>query len=280
MGAQPKERPGLGMTLSDALVLMAPSDADLPPGEAVRREQATELVYAALSRLAPRIVSAEHRDGVVQDVLIRLYKGRPGSRRYTSTDGEAEAYLVKALGNRVIDLHRKSQKDRKRWVSATPDAEGLGGHEAVDAETPEAVAIAGETRALVSEATTVLFEQALPAIARTLQNAEGFLMNVHDLRAIAGDDLTVDEIVEREGGRGDAFVKVRNRVYQRHKRTRGYLLEVPRNKPTDLPRLSEWLVSAGLPPELDREVRRVAAEVFAPRVERGDGSTYAQEHDS
>lgn len=269
------------MTLSDALVVMAPSDSTLSGEEQRRREDATTLVYDVLRRLARRCGPRDYQDEVVQDVLIRLAKNRPGPRRYTANDVEAESYLLKALGNRVTDLHRRTQKDRKRWESATPDEDSWGkAQEAVDPTTPEALAIAAEQGALLDEAATVLFDRAIPEIARSLQNPDGFMSNVRDLRAIADDDLTVDAIVEREGGHGDAFVKVRNRVYQRHKRTRGYLLEVPRNKPDDLARLSAWLVGAAVRPELEREVRRVAAEVFAPRVERGDGKTGAQEHDS
>jgi DNA-directed RNA polymerase specialized sigma24 family protein len=269
------------MTLSDALVVMAPSDSSLSAEEQRRREDATALVYDALGRLARRCAPRDRQDEVVQDVLIRLAKNRPGPRRYTANDVEAEAYLLKALSNRVTDLHRRTQKDRKRWESSTPDEDGWSKPvEAVDATTPEALAIAAEQGALLEEAAAVLFERAIPEIAQSLQNPDGFIANVRDLRAIAADDLTVDAIVVRESGQGDAFVKVRNRVYQRHKRTRGYLLEVPRNKPDDLARLSAWLVGAAVRPELEREVRRVAAEVFAPRVERGDSKTASQEQDS
>ena len=152
--------------------------------------------------------------------------------------------------------------------------------QAVDETTPEGVAIARETGDLVERASAMLFDRAIPAIAATLQNPEGFLTNVADLRAIADEELTVDQIVEREGGHGDAYVKVRNRVYQRHKRTRAYLLEVPRNKPGELPRLTQWLRDAALPTGLEYEVRRIATDIFAPRVDRGDGSTGAQEQDS
>ncbi len=266
------------MTLSDALVSMAPVDDTLPPEQASRRADATALVYGALTRLAQRAVDRDRRDEVVQDVLVRLYTSRPGARRYTSTDGEAEAYLLRALGNRQIDMHRQAQKIRRREVSATPDEEGRGGYEAVDNDNPEQTAIARQTEALVEKARTTLFEQALPTIAKSLQNPAGFLMNADDLRAIAEDETTVDEIVDREGGRGDTFAKVRNRVYQRHKRMRAYLLESPRNAPRDVPRLSEWLAGAMLAPELEVEVRRVAAEIFAPRIERGDGGTAAQEY--
>jgi DNA-directed RNA polymerase specialized sigma24 family protein len=269
------------MTLSDALVLMAPSDSTLSIEEQRRREDATLLVYEVLGRLARRYRATDRQAEIVQDVLIRLAKNRPGPRRYTANDVEAEAYLLKALANRVTDMHRRTQKDRKRWESSTPDEEGWSrAPEAVDATTPEALAIAAEQGALLEEATTVLFDRAIPEIARSLQNPDGFIANVRDLRAIAADDLTVEAIVDREGGQGDAFVKVRNRVYQRHKRTRGYLLEVPRNKPTDVARLSAWLVDAAVRPELEREVRRVAAEVFAPRVDRSDGRSGTQEHEA
>lgn len=261
------------MTLSEALVQMAPSDSGLAADEQQRREEATTLVYHVLARLARRCGPRTLQDEVVQDVLIRLAKNRPGPRRYTANEVEAEAYLLKALSNRVTDLHRRTQKDRRRWESSTPDDDGWSrAPEAVDATTPEQLVIASEQGALLDEAAGVLFEQAIPDIARSLQNPDGFLANVRDLRAIADDDLTVDAIVAREGGQGDSFVKVRNRVYQRHKRARGYLLEVPRNKPDDVARLSAWLVAAAMRPELEHEVRRVAAEVFAPRVDRSERS--------
>lgn len=267
------------MTLSEALVRMAPSDTGLDTGERQHREAATTLVYHVLVRLARRH-GRDVQDEIVQDVLIRLARNRPGPRRYTANDVEAEAYLLKALSNRVTDLHRRMQKERRRWESSTPDEDGWGrAPEAVDATTPEQLLMAAEQGALLDEASTVLFDQAIPDIARSLQNPDGFLANVSDLRAIAADDLSVDTIVAREGGQGDSFVKVRNRVYQRHKRARGYLLEVPRNKPADVARLSAWLVAASIRPELEHEVRRMAAEVFAPRIDRSDRSG-AQELES
>jgi DNA-directed RNA polymerase specialized sigma24 family protein len=268
------------MTLSDALVLMAPSDAMLFADDRCRRDEATTVVYHVMVRLGRRTLPADHRDLVVQDVLIRLSKSRPGRLRYTATDGEAEAYLVKALRNRMTDIHRAAQRMRARLVSAEANEDGWAPHEAVDHATPEAVVIAAETDARLTEATTVLFDQAVPAIARSLQNPGGFLTNVDDLRAIAEGDLTVDTIVEREGGSGDAYVKVRNRVYQRHKRTRAYLLEVPPNTAAGLPRLTQWLRDAALSPEREQDVRRIASEIFAPRVDRGLSRMDAQEHEA
>jgi DNA-directed RNA polymerase specialized sigma24 family protein len=268
------------MTLSDALVLMAPSDASLPADDRCRRDDATTVVYHVMVRLARRTLPADHRDLVVQDVLIRLSKSRPGRLRYTTNDGEAEAYLLKALRNRMIDIHRTTQRERARWKSSEADDDGWAPFAPVVHDTPESLVIADQTVALVTEATTCLFDKAIPAIASTLQNPGGFLTNVDDLRAIAEGELTIDEIVDREGGHGDAYVKVRNRVYQRHKRTRAYLLEVPPNRAGGLPRLAEWLRDAALSPELEQEVRRIATRIFAPRVDRADARTDVQEHAS
>ncbi len=261
----------LAMTLSDALVGMAPSDGTLRPDEAARRELATTMVYDALVRLARRVVPVDHRDSAVQDVLIRLSKGRPGPRRYTASDNEAEAYLRTALDNTVTDIHRRLQKERRRWESATVEDDDRPKPERfVDRTTPEALALAGEHEALIGQAMNRLFDEAIPQIAAGLQNPAGFLENIGDLRAIADDDLTVDAIVAREGGQVETYVKVRNRVYQRHKRARAYLLEVPANRPAGLPRLTAWLRQARLSAELEQEIRRLAVEVFAPRVERSD----------
>ncbi len=257
------------MTLSDALVGMAPSGGTLSPDEVARRDGATTMVYEALVRLARRGVPADHRDAAVQDVLIRLSKNRPGPRRYTSSDNEAEAYLKTALDNIVTDMYRRLQKERRRWESATVEEDDWPKPERfVDRTTPEALAMAAEHEALIGQAMTCLFEKAIPEIAGGLQNPDGFLENIGDLRAIAHDELTVDAIVAREGGQVETFVKVRNRVYQRHKRARAYLLEVPANKPAALPRLTAWLRTSQLSSELEQEIRRLATEVFAPRVER------------
>jgi hypothetical protein len=259
------------MTLSDALVGMAPSDRTLLPEEAARRDDATTVVYEALVRLARRVVPVDHRDVAVQDVLIRLSKNRPGPRRYTASDNEAEAYLKTALDNKVTDIHRRMQKERRRWESATAEEDDRPKAERfVDRTTPEALAMAGQHEALIALAITRLFDEAIPQIAGGLQNPDGFLENIRDLRAIADDDLSVDAIVAREGGQVNTYVKVRNRIYQRHKRARAYLLEVPANKPAGLPRLTEWLRESQLPSELEQEIRKLATEVFAPRVERGD----------
>ena len=267
------------MTLSDALVLMAPPDRTLSLDEDARRQAATALVYDTLCSLARRVVPAGKRDDVVNDVVLRLMKNRPGPRRYTSSDAEANGYLVTALKNMVRDSINRDRDELHRLVSTTPDDDD-GRPRELPAPDPDirSVLIDREDRtasaALLAEADQVLYDHAIPAIARTLREGDGFLATVRDIRAIAREATTIDEIVAREQRDNDTFVRTRNRIYQRQKRTRGYLLEVPRNRPDDVPRLSAWLIGAALAPEVEDAVRAVAHFDFAPRVLHA-GSTQA-----
>ena len=262
------------MTLSDALVLMAPPDRRLSPEEDARRQSAIELVYEHLARLARRVVPEPKRDDVVNDVVVRLMKNRPGPRRYTATDAEATSYLVTALKNKLRDSAGRDRDDLRRLVSTTPDEDDGRPRELPDPSLDiGSVLIDRESHlsqsSLLIRADAILYEQAIPAIAGTLREGDGFLANVRDIRAIARETTTIDDIVAREQRTGDTFVRTRNRIYQRQKRARGYLLEVPRNRPDDVPRLSAWLVGAVLDPELETAVRAVANFDFAPRVQHG-----------
>ncbi|WP_239490716.1 hypothetical protein [Luteitalea sp. TBR-22] len=268
------------MTLSQALVEMAPPDRTLSPEENQRRERAIVMVFEELSRLARRVVEPAHRDELVSNLLYRLMKNRPGPRRYTADDEGARAYLVRGLRNQEKDAHRRDARqanrcpdprDRDSRKARAPEDEDF-----VDPETPDDNLQQDERARLEAEATRQLFDLAIPAISRSLQNPTGFLANMADLRAIFDGTLSVDQIVAREGGTPETYTTVRNRVYQRHKRARAYLLEVPRNRPDDVPRLTAWLTRAGLPSELTDEVRRVANEVFAPRVDRGEAALEEQ----
>ena len=268
------------MTLSDALVLMAPSDRMLSPDEDARRQASTAMVYTALVALARRVVPADKRDDVVNDVVVRLMKNRPGPRRYTCTDAEANGYLVTALRNMLRDSASRDRDDLHRLVSTTPDDED-GRARDLPAADPDirSVLIDREDHtanaALLAEADQVLYEKAIPAIARTLREGDGFVATVRDIRAIARETTTIDDIVAREQRETDTFVRTRNRIYQRQKRTRGYLLEVPRNRPDDVPRLSAWLIGAALAPAVEQAVRAVAHFDFAPRVQHGSNTQAA-----
>jgi DNA-directed RNA polymerase specialized sigma24 family protein len=262
------------MTLSDALVLMAPPDRTLSPDEDERRQTATAMVYAALLSLARRVVPAVKRDDAVNDVVLRLMKNRPGPRRYTSTDAEANAYLVTALKNMLRDSVNRDRDDLHRLVSTTPDDDEGRPRDLPDPHLDiRSVLIDRQDHATnsarLAQADDLLYGQAIPDIAQTLREGDGFLATVRDIRAIAREITTIDEIVAREQRGDDTFVRTRNRIYQRQKRTRGYLLEVPRNRPHDVPRLSAWLGGACLPPEIEEAVRAVAHFDFAPRVLHG-----------
>jgi hypothetical protein len=251
---------------------MAPPDRTLSPEENQRRECAIVMVFEEMSRLARRTLDPDHRDELVSNLLYRLMKNRPGPGRYAADDEGARAYLVRGLRNQARDAERQKVRDA-RWI-ATPKDRDTGkprtarDEDFVDPETAEDILRQAEQDRLEAEAKRQLFDEAIPVIAKELQNPTGFLANIADLRAIFEDDLSVHAIVMREGGTDATYKTVRNRVYQRHKRTRAYLLEVPRNKPHDVPRLTAWLSKAGLAPELADEVRRLAHEVFAPRVDR------------
>jgi DNA-directed RNA polymerase specialized sigma24 family protein len=270
-----KERLTLAMTLPEALALLAPSDSTLPPDEGLRRDEAIERIWRELDRLARAIV---HVPGIEpQDVssmlLVRLMRLGPGRRgREVATEGEAQAFLRCCIKNQVRDILRKRGR-RPQEVSMHPDEDGFGGYEAVDPLTAEDILMEQHDEAMalqyLTEATRLLYEEAIPVIAGKLQNAQGFRESVEDLRAIARGHVTMEDIVRREGGVDGTFERVRNRVYQRHKRTRAYLLDVPTNRPTNLPRLTEWLRDAALDPKLDAAVRIVAQRDFAPRVVHG-----------
>lgn len=265
------------MTLSDALVLMAPPDRTLSSADDGRRQAAIAMAYEALLALARRVVPAAKRDDVVNDVVLRLMKNRPGPRRYTATDAEANGYLVTALKNMLRDSANRDRDELHRLVSTTPDDED-GRPRDLPAPDPDIRSVLIDNQehsvgsALLATADQVLYEQAIPAIARTLREGDGFLATVRDIRAIARESTTIDDIVARERRGDDTFVRTRNRIYQRQKRTRGYLLEVPRNRPDDVPRLSAWLRGASLAADVEEAVRAIAHFDFAPRVQHGSAT--------
>lgn len=268
------------MTLSQALVEMAPPDRTLSPEENQRRQLAIAAVFEETTRLARRVLGPDGRDELVSNLLYRLIKNRPGPRRHTADDEGARAYLVRGLRNQEKDAHRRQARHLDRFPPPrerdSGKARAAGDDDFVDTESPEDILRQNEQERLEAEARRLLFDEAIPAIAKALQNPTGFLANIADLRDIFDDVLSVDAIVTREGGTDETRVTVRNRVYQRHKRARAYLLEVPRNKPDDVPRLTAWLMAAGLSPVLSEEVRRVAHEVFAPRVDRSEAASQEQ----
>jgi DNA-directed RNA polymerase specialized sigma24 family protein len=214
------------MTLSDALVRMAPPDRMLSHDEDAQRQAAIELIYSALVTLGRRVVPESHRDDVVSDVLVRLMKNRPGPRRYTASDGEATGYLVTALKNRWRDGLSRVGDDRRRLTSTTAEDEDRPDRELRDPAADIRSALIERERhsaqaRLLAQADDVLYAHAIPAIAGTLREGDGFLANVRDIRAIAREAATIDDIVAREQRDGDTFVRTRNRIYQRQKRARG-----------------------------------------------------------
>ncbi len=198
------------MTLSDALVLMAPSDATLPPAEQARRDQAMVLVHDELQRIA-RVVErhGDPRD-LAHDAFLKLIRLGPRLERVTSE----RAFLTTCLRNLQRDRWRRDKG--ARMVSIHPDEDGSGGVDLPDGDDPEGLTIEAEqavdASTRLAEARRVLYADAIPAIATTLQQPAGFLVSVEDIRELARDPLVITGIVGRERREGETFVRARNRV--------------------------------------------------------------------
>jgi hypothetical protein len=115
--------------------------------------------------------------------------------------------------------------------------------------------------ALLHEARAVLYERAVPEIARSAEgrfDRDGFERSIADMRDLFHARTTVERILtERDGAGG---VAGRNRLYKQHTRARTRLL-------SELP---AWLVQAALSQRLNMAVRNLACAELAPRVDRED----------
>lgn len=250
------------MTLLEAFQELAPVPADLPSEVRTRREQAAVHIWDALRRVARRALPGhQDADAFVSNVAMRLLLNGPRGTQMTgpTSDAAVEAYLYTSLRNQWRDLQRKTrghhsldddEPGRLLQIevdhrSASPFADAL---ELVAAEQGEA---------LMADATRVLYEHALPAVAGTHRDAQGFALTVRDVRDLTREAITIEAIVAREGLPPGSTSH--NRLYKRHQRTRTRFLDG----------LTAWLATEALPPHLDLAVRRVAQHDMTARVVRG-----------
>lgn len=251
------------MTLPQALQELAPVPDDLPPDVRQRRETACEVVFRVLGALAPRVLrGSDHADDAVMAVLTRLLTTGPrGPGDQFAGDGQAEAYLRTALRNHQRDVFRRNGKlvfvdpdDPAGELMVTTAAAGRTARRIPPA--PLAQLLDAERWHLLDEATTTLYEQALPAVAAHVHDPGRFSRIVLDVRDLARDATSIDAIVVRDGlTPGTTAI---NRLYQQHRRARGVFLE----------RLRGWLADHPLPSDLDDVVRRLAEYDMASRVPR------------
>jgi hypothetical protein len=117
--------------------------------------------------------------------------------------------------------------------------------------------------ALLAQAQRLLYEEAVPAIARETDgrfDRDGFLAAVQQMRALHQRSLTLDALLVETDGKVTAAG--RNRLYKQHERARTRLLGA----------LPAWLQARRLDDTLDQVLRRLAATELASRVTRGAGA--------
>lgn len=250
------------MTLHEALQELAPVPDDLPSDLRTRREEACEIVYATLRARAPRVLKGSYdADDAVATVLMRLIQAGPrGHSETLQSDAQAEVYLGTALRNYQRDLYRRGRRltgmDVNDPINEPTVAAGAGEMHAPAPGALEQI-LDAERAHLVTQATAVLYDDALPVLAESLRDPVKFRQTVLDVRDLARDTTSIDAIVQREGlTPGKTSI---DRLYQQHRRARGTFLE----------RVRIWLVEHPLPSDLDVVVRRLVEYDMASRVPRG-----------
>lgn len=256
------------MTLLEAFQELAPVTDDLSPELRARRQDAAVIVLRELQSLAPKVTRVyQDVDDLVSSVLSRLLTSGPKGRDTAglpSRDGEVRSYLFAAVRNALRDRHRQGSRTALGRADSLDDqvddallgeihATGRGG-----ASNPEQDALVHERAQLVREASRLLYDCALPALAlEAVRQPDEFVQTVCDIRDLTREVVTIDELIAREGL--PPGLTSQNRLYQRHRRARPKFLEW----------LRPWLAAAQLSDELDLIVRRVAHFDMTARVVRG-----------
>jgi DNA-directed RNA polymerase specialized sigma24 family protein len=243
------------MTIAEALRRVAPPAAAESADEAQVRADAFEAIYRELHRIARR----HSRPGIdAEDVAsgVALAIASAGPRepgQSPATDAQACAYLTVAVRNRLIDRHRAAKREQ-----AEDDFDRF--HGVVD---PTGDADVEAQLALVRRANQILYDEAVPAIARDAEgrfDRAGFVEAVQQMSALHRGTLTIDALLTETDGCVTA--SGRNRVYKQHERARTRLLSA----------LPGWLDARQLDPTLDAVVRGLASTELASRVTRGGGA--------
>jgi hypothetical protein len=237
------------MTLVEALRAVAPPAAADTEAEVCLRQDALAAIYAELHRLA-RSKGASRDDAEDCASQIALTIAAAGPREPATcprTEGQARGYLAAALRNRLIDRYRVARR------MAIPDDLDVF----PSAPEPDAPPDTARAEALLRQAEAVLYDEAVPAIARDTQgrfDRDGFVVAIGQLRTIYRDRATPDTILQASDGQVTATG--RNRLYKQHERARTRLLA----------HLPAWLDASALPPPLVTAVRCVVTAQLSSRV--------------
>jgi DNA-directed RNA polymerase specialized sigma24 family protein len=237
------------MTLVEALRAVAPPAAADTEAEVHLREDAFAAIYTELHRLA-RAKGASREDAEDCASQIALAIAAAGPREPETcprSEGQARGYLAAALRNRLIDRYRVARRmaipDDLDVFPAAPEPE----------DEPD-TALAEQ---LLRQAETVLYEEAVPAIAREARgrfDRDGFVTAITQLRAIHRDRQTPDTILL--ASEGQVTSTGRNRLYKQHERARTRLLA----------NLPAWLDEQNLPAMVVTAVHFVVTAQLSSRV--------------
>src|SRR5262245_29027409 len=243
------------MTIADALRRVAPPAAAESDDEAQVRADAMATVYRELHRIARRHarpgIDAEDIASTVALAIASAGPREPGQS--PATDAQAAADLRVAIRNRLVARHAAARREQAEddfdrfegIVDATGDAD-------VDAQL-----------ALVRQAQQILYDEAVPAIARDAEgrfDRAGFVEAVQQMSALHRGTLTIDGLLTEADG--SVTASGRNRLYKEPERARTRLLSA----------LPEWLDARCLEPALDAVRPTPASTELASRVTRGGGA--------
>ena len=233
------------MTLVEALRAVAPPAAADTEAEVCLRQDALAAIYSELHRLA-RAKGASREDAEDCASQIALSIAAAGPRELSTcprSEGQARGYLAAALRNRLIDRYRVARRmaipDDLDVFAAPPE--------------PEAEPDTARAEALLRQAEAVLYDEAVPAIARESRgrfDRDGFVMAIGQLRTIYRDGATPDTILLASDGHVTSTG--RNRLYKQHERARTRLLaNLPgwlddRRLPATVVTAVHWVVTAQL----------------------------------
>jgi DNA-directed RNA polymerase specialized sigma24 family protein len=237
------------MTLVDALRAVAPPAAAPTGAEMHLRQEALAVIYAELHRMA-RAKGASRDDAEDAASQIAVAIASAGPREVNAcprSEGQARGYLAAALRNRLIDRYRAVKR-----LTVAEDLDVFAAPAEQDAPLDT-----GRLEALMHEAETVLYDQAVPAIARDVAgrfDRDGFVLAIGQLRAIHEEQVTLDALLTAADGRVTATG--RNRLYKQHERARTRLLQ----------HLPAWLEQSGQQEPMTTAVRWVVSTQLASRV--------------
>jgi DNA-directed RNA polymerase specialized sigma24 family protein len=236
------------MTLVDALRAVAPPAAAPTEAELHLRQEALAVIYAELHRLArSKGASRDDAEDAASQIAVAIASSGPREAdACPKSEGQARGYLAAALRNRLIDRYRVAKRmaipEDLDVFPAPPEREPVD-H--------------GKLEALMHEATDILYDQAVPAIARDVSgrfDRDGFVLAIGQLRAIHEEATTLDALLTAADGKVTATG--RNRLYKQHERARTRLLQ----------HLPAWLDGCGQDDTMITAIRWVVSTQLSARV--------------